>query len=39
MALHNIWVVVEPGNGSFTTTSLELLTHARTLLYVNKNLL
>ena len=31
MALHNIWVVVEPGNGSFTTTSLELLTHARTL--------
>ena len=31
MALNNIWVVVEPGNGSFTTTSLELLTHARTL--------
>ncbi len=31
MALSNIWVVVEPSNGSFTTTSLELLTHARSL--------
>ena len=26
MALSNIWVVTEPSNGSFTTTSLELLT-------------
>jgi electron transfer flavoprotein alpha subunit len=31
MALSNIWVVLEPSNGSFTTTSLELLTHARSL--------
>ena len=31
MALNNIWVVVEPANGTFTTTSLELLTHARSL--------
>src|SRR5665213_2830580 len=31
MALSNIWVVVEPSNGSFTTTSLELLTQARSL--------
>ena len=30
MALSNIWVVTEPSNGSFTTTSLELLTQART---------
>lgn len=30
MALSNIWVVVEPSNGQLTTTSLELLTHART---------
>jgi electron transfer flavoprotein alpha subunit len=29
MALSNIWVVAEPSNGSFTTTSLELLTQAR----------
>jgi electron transfer flavoprotein alpha subunit len=29
MALSNIWVVTEPSNGSFTTTSLELLTQAR----------
>ena len=29
MALSNIWVVVEPANGSLTTTSLELLSHAR----------
>lgn len=29
MALSNIWVVVEPSNGSLTTTSLELLSHAR----------
>jgi electron transfer flavoprotein alpha subunit len=29
MALSNIWVVAEPSSGSFTTTSLELLTHAR----------
>ncbi|MEO9180692.1 MAG: electron transfer flavoprotein subunit alpha/FixB family protein, partial [Acidimicrobiales bacterium] len=27
----SIWVVVEPSNGSFTTTSLELLTQARSL--------
>ena len=27
----NIWVVCEPLNGTFTTTSLELLTHARSL--------
>ena len=30
MAITNIWVVAEPQNGSFTTTSLELLSHART---------
>ena len=29
MAITNIWVVVEPSNGSLTTTSLELLSHAR----------
>ena len=31
MTLATIWVVCEPANGSLTTTSLELLTHARTL--------
>ncbi|MGD1014777.1 MAG: electron transfer flavoprotein subunit alpha/FixB family protein [Acidimicrobiales bacterium] len=31
MSVANIWVVVEPTNGSFTSTSLELLTHARSL--------
>lgn len=31
MSLNNIWVVAEPANGSFTTTTLELLTHARSL--------
>jgi electron transfer flavoprotein alpha subunit len=31
MALSSIWVVVEPSNGALTTTSLELLSHARTL--------
>ncbi len=31
MALTNIWVVVEPGGDGLTSTSLELLTHARTL--------
>jgi electron transfer flavoprotein alpha subunit len=30
MALSHLWIVAEPSNGSFTTTSLELLTHART---------
>src|SRR5579863_522716 len=30
MALSHIWVVAEPSNGSFTTTSLELLSQART---------
>src|SRR5665213_84951 len=29
MALSNIWIVTEPSNGSFTTTSLELVTQAR----------
>ena len=29
MALSNIWIVAEPSNGSFTTTSLELLTQGR----------
>jgi electron transfer flavoprotein alpha subunit len=29
MAPSNIWIVAEPSNGSFTTTSLELLTEAR----------
>jgi electron transfer flavoprotein alpha subunit len=29
MALSNIWIVTEPSNGSYTTTSLELLTHGR----------
>ncbi len=31
MALSTLWVLAEPSNGSFTTTSLELLTHARSL--------
>lgn len=31
MTLANLWVLAEPTNGSFTTTSLELLSHARTL--------
>jgi len=31
MNMSNIWVVVEPANGALTTTSLEILTHARTL--------
>lgn len=30
MALTSIWVVAEPANGSLTSTSLELLSHART---------
>lgn len=30
MAISSIWVVAEPADGSFTTTSLELLTQART---------
>jgi electron transfer flavoprotein alpha subunit len=30
MAISNIWVVVEPGKSGLTTTSLELLSHART---------
>jgi electron transfer flavoprotein alpha subunit len=30
MALTSIWVVTEPSSGTFTTTSLELLTQART---------
>ncbi len=29
MPLSNLWVVVEPSNGALTTTSLELLSHAR----------
>ena len=29
MAISNIWVIVEPTQGAPTTTSLELLTHAR----------
>jgi electron transfer flavoprotein alpha subunit len=31
MTLSNLWVVAEPSNGTFTSTSLELLSHARTL--------
>jgi len=31
MTLSSIWVVVEPSDGALTTTSLELLTHARSL--------
>ena len=27
MALSSLWVVAEPSNGSFTTASLELLSH------------
>ncbi|MGA2968783.1 MAG: electron transfer flavoprotein subunit alpha/FixB family protein [Acidimicrobiales bacterium] len=30
MTLSSLWVVVEPSNDSFTSTSLELLSHART---------
>jgi electron transfer flavoprotein alpha subunit len=30
MALSSLWVVAEPSNGSFTSTTLELLSHART---------
>ena len=29
MTMNALWVVVEPSNGALTTTSLELLTHAR----------
>ncbi|HUX04975.1 MAG TPA: electron transfer flavoprotein subunit alpha/FixB family protein [Acidimicrobiales bacterium] len=31
MTLSSIWVLAEPSNGSLTSTSLELLSHARTL--------
>jgi electron transfer flavoprotein alpha subunit len=31
MTLSKLWVLVEPSGDSFTTTSLELLSHARTL--------
>ncbi|HEY5112230.1 MAG TPA: electron transfer flavoprotein subunit alpha/FixB family protein [Acidimicrobiales bacterium] len=31
MTLSTLWVVAEPSHGSFTSTSLELLSHARTL--------
>ncbi len=31
MTLSTLWVLAEPSSGSFTTTSLELLTHARSL--------
>ncbi|HQT98866.1 MAG TPA: electron transfer flavoprotein subunit alpha/FixB family protein [Acidimicrobiales bacterium] len=31
MSISSLWVVAEPSNGSFTTTSLELLTQARAL--------
>jgi electron transfer flavoprotein alpha subunit len=31
MSITSLWVVVEPSQGSFTTTSLELLSHARSL--------
>ena len=31
MTITSLWVVVEPSNGSFTTTSLELLSHASSL--------
>ncbi|HEY5267346.1 MAG TPA: electron transfer flavoprotein subunit alpha/FixB family protein [Acidimicrobiales bacterium] len=31
MTLSTLWVVAEPANGSFTSSSLELLSHARTL--------
>jgi electron transfer flavoprotein alpha subunit len=31
MTVSNVWVVCEPTTDSFTTTSLELLSHARTL--------
>jgi electron transfer flavoprotein alpha subunit len=31
MSVANLWVVLEPANGSFSSTSLELLTHAKSL--------
>jgi electron transfer flavoprotein alpha subunit len=31
MTLSTLWVLAEPQNGSFTSTTLELLSHARTL--------
>jgi electron transfer flavoprotein alpha subunit len=31
MTLSTLWVLAEPSNGTFTTTSLELLSHARSL--------
>ncbi len=31
MSIASLWVVVEPANGSLTTTSLELLSHAKSL--------
>ena len=31
MTLSALWVLAEPSSGSFTTTSLEILTHARSL--------
>jgi electron transfer flavoprotein alpha subunit len=31
MTLSSIWVLAEPNAGGFTSTSLELLTHARSL--------
>jgi electron transfer flavoprotein alpha subunit len=31
MTLSTIWVLAEPSNGTFTSTSLELLSHARSL--------
>ena len=31
MTFTSLWVVAEPGNGTLTSTSLELLTHARAL--------
>jgi electron transfer flavoprotein alpha subunit len=31
MTISNLWVVLEPTDGGFTSTSLELLTHARTI--------
>jgi electron transfer flavoprotein alpha subunit len=31
MTIANLWVVLEPGENGFTSTSLELLSHARTI--------
>ena len=31
MSIASLWIVAEPGAGSFTSTTLELLTHARSL--------